>query len=422
DTAAAPEEEGEIFLKIKPNSKDAIYKEPGNIVYAINIKSTYKVAQEGTVSYVLVTDLGKSVHTESVKVKISPKGSQSLKFNIPAKNAGFYDISFRFNLSYYDDTVRRVFGLDPDKITAGHNKPDDFDVFWQNSLDSLKKIPPKFEVTEQSNMSNDKVKVYLVQMRSWGNAIIRGWLTIPIKRPKKLPIRYRVPAYLVPMLPTTNENDFAVFSINVRGNGNSKDAINTRGIQYNLYNIENRNKYIYRAVYMDCIRGLDFVASIPEMGLDTSRISVDGGSQGGALALVVAALDKRIKLVTSQVPLYSDIRNATLISKTMFPHVQTPVWFLNNYVKQNPGFTERRLFQTWDYFDPLNFANMIHCPVLMGIGLLDEHCPPACSLALFNRLATQKKVIWINPDKTHEVDGNYYRFQYQWLREYFLLP
>ncbi|RYY32934.1 MAG: hypothetical protein EOP46_17750, partial [Sphingobacteriaceae bacterium] len=349
-------------------------------------------------------------------------GGANLTFKLPAQAAGFYDLSFRFNLEAYDDTVRNVLGVDPDKIVTTLNKPADFNAFWKQTKDSLAKIAPKYVVIPQPGKSTKDIKVYLVEMQSWGNVTIKGWLTIPTNRPKKLPIRFRVPGYLVTMEPSMMEDDFAVLQLNVRGNGNAKDAINTHGIQYNLYNINDKYKYVYRAVYMDCIRGLDFLYSQSGMGLDTSRISIDGGSQGGALAVVVAALDKRVKLVTTEVPLYADMHNAYTITKTMFPGKLTPVGYMVNYVKANPGFTEQRLYRTWDYFDPLNFAQMVKCPVLMGIGLLDELCPPQCSYGMFNRLGTQKKEIWVTPDKGHEVDGNYYRYQAQWLREYFLLP
>jgi cephalosporin-C deacetylase len=127
--------------------------------------------------------------------------------------------------------------------------------------------------------------------------VIRGWLTIPNDRPKKIPVKYRLPGYVVKMEPSLDDDDFAVFNLNVRGNGNSADAINTHG-EYNLYNIENRDQYVYRAVYMDCVRGLDFLCSQNGLDLDTTRIMVDGASQGGGLAIALAALDKRVKLVT----------------------------------------------------------------------------------------------------------------------------
>ncbi|RYY34319.1 MAG: hypothetical protein EOP46_13790, partial [Sphingobacteriaceae bacterium] len=384
ETHEEGEEEGEILLKVKPSSKNAIFTGGRDIVYKVDIKSTYKIKQDGKVSYLLRDAFGKTTHTSVKDVKIGPHGGANLTFKLPAQAAGFYDLSFRFNLEAYDDTVRNVLGVDPDKIVTTLNKPADFNAFWKQTKDSLAKIAPKYVVIPQPGKSTKDIKVYQVEMQSWGNVTIKGWLTIPTNRPKKLPVRYRVPGYLVTMEPSMMEDDFAVLQLNVRGNGNAKDAINTHGIQYNLYNINDKYKYVYRAVYMDCIRGLDFLYSQSGMGLDTSRISIDGGSQGGALAVVVAALDKRVKLVTTEVPLYADIHNAYAITKTMFPGKLTPVGYMVNYVKTNPGFTEQRLYRTWDYFDPLNFAPLVKCPVLMGIGLLDELCPPQCSYGMFN--------------------------------------
>ncbi len=420
--AAEEEEEGEVILSVKPKVKDAIFNNPEDLIYNLSIKSTYKKTQEGKVSYVLTTDDGQPVHTDSVKVKIGPGGSGKLQFKLPAKVAGFYELSFRFNLSYYDDTVRQVFGYKPTQIKAKQYIPADFLDFWKKSREELAKVQPKYKVLERKDMSTEKVRVYQVEMQSWGNATIRGWLSIPRRRPAKLPVRYVVPGYLVPMEPITYDEDFATFCINVRGNGNSKDAVDTKGIQYNLYNIADKNTYIYRAVYMDCLRGVDFIGSHADMGLDTARICVQGGSQGGALAIVTAALDKRVNLLITEEPLYSDIHNATRITKIMRPNAKTPIWYFNNYISQDVGFSEKRLFRTWDYFDPLNFAPMVRCPVLMGIGLLDELCPPSCSYGMYNKFGTDKKEIWVSPDKAHEVGQIYYRFQNQWLREYYMLP
>ncbi|RYY36120.1 MAG: hypothetical protein EOP46_07655, partial [Sphingobacteriaceae bacterium] len=368
-------------------------------VYDIHIKSTYKVRQDGKISYVLTTDDGKPVHKDSVKVNIGPHGSNSVKFKLPTKTPGFYELSFRLNLSYYDDTVRRVFGYKAAEIKAQMSRPADFIEFWQKSKQELTKVLPKYKILERNDLSTPKVRVYQVEMQSWGNVTIKGFLSIPERRPPKLPVRYVVPGYLVAMAPITYDVDFATFCINVRGNGNSKDAIDTKGIQYNLYNIADKNNYIYRGVYLDCLRGVDFIAAHTKLGLDTSRILVQGGSQGGALAIVVAALDKRVNLVITEEPLYSDIHNSVRISKIMRPASTSPIGYFTRYISQNTRVNEPQFFRTWDYYDPLNFAPLIRCPVLMGIGLLDELCPPSCSWGMFNSLGSDKKEIWSSPDK-----------------------
>ena len=46
------------------------------------------------------------------------------------------------------------------------------------------------------------------------------------------------------------------------------------------YQIEDREKYYYRGAYMDCLRGVDFLCSRPEV--DEARLGMWSRSQGGA--------------------------------------------------------------------------------------------------------------------------------------------
>jgi len=418
------QDEGEILIDIKAGAKNSIFKARTPVNYSVNLKSTYKLAQAGKFSYVVSTADGEKVYEDSLQINIGRGGSRSVNVRIPGRTAGFYQLSLRMNLTAYDDTVKKVFGVDINNILSKPVKPADFDAFWKKTRSMLAAVAPQYKITPRKELGTKEIDVYLIEMHSWGNAVIRGWLTVPKHRTKMLPIRYRVPGYLVPMEPSFTEDDFAVFQINVRGNGNSKDAINTQGKQYNLFNIEDRDSYVYRAAYMDCIRGLDFLCTegAKTFKLDTNRVSIDGGSQGGCLAIVVAGMDKRIKLVTTEVPLYSDMRQASRITRMVPPKGQTPVWLLNNYVDTHRGFSQERLFKVWDYYDPINFAPMVKVPVLMGIGLMDDLCPPSCSLAVYNRIGNNQKEIWISADKAHEVDAIYYRFQYVWLREHLLIP
>jgi cephalosporin-C deacetylase-like acetyl esterase len=412
--------QGDFVIKLMPGERNAIFRKPNSISYVVKAMNDYKVGQEGSLTCFVTDELGHKVYSDSLKVKIGKKGKGRYKFRINADQPGFYKIGFAFHLTYYDDTVKRVFGLQPGKLTTTLHKPADFDQFWRKTLDTLKTIPPQYKITLERALSINNKLVYLVEMHSWDNSIIRGWLSIPVDRPKHIAVKYRLPGYVVKMEPSLDDDDFAVFNLNVRGNGNSKDAIDTHG-EYNLYNIENRDTYVYRAVYMDCVRGLDFLCSHSDMGLDTTKIMVDGASQGGGLVIALAALDKRIKVVTCEVPLYADFRQALEITRRD-PKSQTPVGMIARYMRSHPNFTDEKLFKVWDYYDPLNFAPMVKCPVLMGIGLLDQFCPPKCSFIMYNQLTNKENEVWSSPDKTHEVDGLYYTYQYLWFQDLLRLP
>ncbi|WP_162847053.1 acetylxylan esterase [Mucilaginibacter gracilis] len=412
--------QGDVFINIKPGARNGVFKNADDIIYNLKVTNNYTVSQQGVLTCFVTTDENQPVYLDSVKVNMGKNSINHYRFKINASQPGFYKIGFAFHLTYYDDTVKRVFGLKPLLLTTETRKPADFDSFWQSTLDTLKTVNPQYKVTLQPALSVNNKKVYLVEMHSWGNAVIRGWLSIPNERDKKIAVKYRLPGYVVKAEHSVDDDDFAVFNINVRGNGNSADAIDTHG-EYNLYNLENRDTYVYRSVYMDCVRGLDFLASHADMGLDTAKIMVDGASQGGTLVIALAALDKRVKIVTCEVPLYADFRKALEITK-LDPKSQTPVGMIAKYQRTHPNFTNEKLFKVWDYYDPLNFAPMVKCPVLMGIGLLDQFCPPRCSFVLYNQLKNKNNEIWASPDKTHEVDGLYYTYQYLWFQDLLRLP
>jgi len=414
------QETGDIVLKPTPKSDNGIFKKNEEIVYRLRITNNTSSYKQGKISYLLTTDEGKKVRLDSVRLAIRGNSSKEILVKILPKPTGFYRINFMVNTPDYDDTVRKVFGVNPLEIRSQLHKPADFDAFWKQSRVQLEKVAPRYRVLEREDLSTDRKKVYSVEMHSFGDFIIRGWLVIP-RDGKKFPVHYRVPGYVVTLNPNMDNDDFIAFDINVRGNGNSKDVINIGTDNYCLVNVENKDNYIYRGVYMDCVRGLDFLCSHENLGIDTSKIFVEGGSQGGALALITAALDKRVKLLTMQVPLYADIHDNMNISASYDKQV-FPFKIFRRYNDVHPGFTWDKFFSTFDYYDPQNFAPMVKCPVLMGIGLLDQYCPPRCSMALFNHISSSSKEYVCVPNSTHEVNLDYFMFQNLWLREKFRIP
>ena len=414
------EDTGDIVLKSFPGNKDAIFRGNEPVLYRLTLKNNTGSLQKGRVSYIVTTDKGIKAGAGATRIVLKGKTNQSLTIKIPAKATGFYRVNFMINTPDYDDTVRRVFGINPESVQSNLHKPADFNEFWSKTREDLKKVAPVYKITERKDLSNGHKKVYLVEMRSYDNLLIRGWLVIP-QDGKKFPVHYRVPGYVVSLKPNMDNDDYITFDINVRGNGNSNDAISIGTDNYCLINIQDKNKYIYRGVIMDCLRGMDFLYAHANLGIDTAKIFIEGGSQGGALALITASLDKRIKALTMQVPLYSDIRDDDEISASYSQPI-FPFKVFRKYHDQHPSFTWDKFYNTWDYYDPQNFAPMVQCPVLMGIGLLDQVCPPYCSMSLFNHISSKNKEYFCSPNTTHEVDYSYFMFQNAWLREQMRIP
>jgi cephalosporin-C deacetylase-like acetyl esterase len=106
------------------------------------------------------------------------------------------------------------------------------------------------------------------------------------------------------MQPIAWINDMVVLSLNIRGHGNSQDDISGKNLEFLVTGANKPQEYFYRGAFMDCIRGLDFLATQSEV--DTQRMGITGGSQGGMLSLATAALDSRVMLCAPDIPFVID--------------------------------------------------------------------------------------------------------------------
>ncbi|CAN5261495.1 hypothetical protein BH09BAC6_BH09BAC6_30690 [soil metagenome] len=402
----------DVSTVLTPHSKDGIFSSVAS--YTFEVKNSLGTEQVGKVSYIVTTEDGKKIKADSVRVRIGRGSTDSHTFEIPGLKSGFYKINFMVNVSDYDDTTRRAFGIRPDEIRSQYDKPADFDSFWQTAKDELAKVDPKFKMTEMPDSSKDGRRVFLVEMKSLGSVTVRAWLTLPKtkNKNKKFVVLLGLPGYqvnLVPMFGT--DPDIAILTLNIRGQGNSRDEIHTRREDYIFRDIENKNKYVLRGAIMDCVRAIDFICSRPELRHD--NILVAGGSLGGYLALATSSLDKRITLCSSANPILCDIHN-------LVPIVDWPFLDIRRYVKTRPGLTFDKVLNNMDYFDGKNFATLLTCPTLVGMGLVDPIAPPNTVYAAYNNIPSHKHVI-IFRDLAHEIGKKYEVYEGRWMRDTFAL-
>jgi cephalosporin-C deacetylase-like acetyl esterase len=199
-------------------------------------------------------------------------------------------------------------------------------------------------------------------------------------------------------------------ALNIRGHGNSQDHVNPGFPGYLQHHVDDKELYIYRGAYMDCVRAVDFLYSRREV--DTSRIVVEGGSQGGALSFATAALDpERIDLCVPHVPFLSDFRD-------YFQIAAWPGGEFGEYFKAHPGIPEDLIYKNLSYIDIKNLAPWIKAPVLMSVGLMDPTCPPHINFAAYNQLQVQKQYK-VYPYAGHSLPGEYHGLMMDYIRTMF---
>lgn len=402
----------EVSTEVRIHDSDGIFN--GTASFTFSVKNNLNNEQSGTVSYRVTTEKGEEVTSKKIDVKIGRKSSENYDFSIPNLQAGFYKIIFMINVSDYDDTTRRAFGIRPKEIQSAYPRPADFDEFWQKTKDELAKVKPDFKLTPLPKMNTEDRDVYEIQMRSLDNYLIKGYLTLPKTKNKnrKFSVLLGLPGYQVDLAPMVGTDpDLAIITLNTRGQGTSRGQIDTRRDEFLTYRIENREKYVMRGVIMDCVRCVDFIYSQPNLRHD--NILASGGSMGGYLAIALAGVDSRINLSSAQNPILCDIRG-------LVGEVDWPINSLKKYVATQPGLTMDKVLKTLDYFDGKNFAAGVKCPFLMGIGLLDPFAPPNNEFATYNLVPGRKRIM-VFKDLTHEISPKFKELEGRWMRDAFAL-
>jgi cephalosporin-C deacetylase len=404
--------EGTVTTVLTPHNRDGIFSSTASYTFAVT--NTYKNTEVGKVSYLVTTETGKKIKADSARVKIGGNSTGRYDFDIPGLKSGFYKINFMINVSDYDDTTRKAFGIRPEQISSQYSKPADFESFWHNAMLDLAKVKPQFKVTEMPDSSKDGRRVFLVEMKSLDNLTIRGFLTEPAtkNKNKKFAVLLGLPGYQVTLGPMFGTDpDIAIFTINTRGQGYSRDVINVRRESYIVLNLEDKNRYVLKGAVMDCVRAVDFIFSRPELRHD--NIIAAGGSLGGFLAVATSSIDKRVSFCSAANPILSDIRN--LVHEVDWPFID-----IRRYINTRPGLTMDKVLDNLDYFDGKNFASTLNCPTLVGMGLVDNIAPPNNVYALYNNIRSQKHII-IFRDLAHEIGPRFNVYEGRWMRDTFAL-
>lgn len=289
------------------------------------------------------------------------------------------------------------------------NQPDlsSINQFWQKTLAEVAKEPLDAHV--------EKVKAYLpyfkyeVTYHSLGGVTIQCWLSKPIQQgasPKPLPAIVTVPGYggwQQGITLSECQRGYIVLQVYPRGQGESEKFWKIDGPDKLTWRIAHPEGYYYQGAYVDVIRGIDYLLTRPDV--DKSEIGIMGTSQGGGIALAVAALDPRVKVVVAHVPFLCNMRLAATVPSLVRK-------LLHGY-----GVLNANSLDTLDYFDPYTLAPRIKVPALLSAGGKDTTCPAATIRSVYGRLGGIKAIAYY-PDLPHTSSIAFYQMSWKWMERY----
>ena len=357
-------------------------------VVAINNKNT---EVSSNVKLDIMTDQYVPLYALSQSVSLSKGDSTVLNFDFTVPAPGFY----RCVVSENDEVVKRFnIGYEPESVISLSDAQPDLKEFWDTAKEELAQVNPDYQLTLITDDNNKNRKLYLVKMKSLGNEEISGYYSVPVKKGKYPAVITYMGYGSKPWIPGGTPG-YAEFVLSTRGQG-LQEPTNTYG-DWITYNLDSKDNYYYRGAFMDLVRAVDFVSSRPEV--NTDAIFAEGGSQGGAFSLAAAALDDRFCAIAPTIPFLSDYPD-------YFKTVHWPASAVINKQKQL-GLSDQEMYKTLSYFDIKNLAPWIKCPVIMGVGLQDEVCPPHTNFSGYNRISTEKEY-HIYPLNGHNTPPSWY--------------
>ena len=414
-TLSAPDWHHFTRVKIGLGRGDGIYPNNKSTKLTAVIINEGLETLNGTVSWQVhdetwrIKNRGPALSTKKTELSLKANRDTSVTHQFSPPSPGFYHVTCSFSNGDDDKKVSQtmLIGFAPEEAERLPDTPEDMENFWNDAKEELATVKPQFKTRPSPEHSTSDVDCHLVEMRSLGNVLIRGWLQIP-KKNGPHPALLRVPGYGSNMQPIAWINDMVVLSLNIRGHGNSQDDISGKNLEFLVTGANKPQEYFYRGAFMDCIRGLDFLATQSEV--DTQRMGITGGSQGGMLSLATAALDSRVMLCAPDIPFVIDSFRA-------FDTTEWPGSMFRNVFKKNlvDRSTARNILR---YFDPKNLAGQIKCPVFMGVGLQDPVTPAPTNFAAYNQI-TAPKDYRVYPFAGHGLPSEHYFEQLTWIRKQF---
>jgi cephalosporin-C deacetylase len=265
-------------------------------------------------------------------------------------------------------------------------RPADFDAFWADILAEARRIPLNPSAEYVPLRSTADVEVYDIRYDSLDGVRIAGWYCVPKAAiaPPRYPGLLLVPGYISePTLPKAwAKLGYAAVGVAPRGKLRSNARYNPGYPGLLVHTIVDRNTYAYRGFYIDACRAVDFLQTRAEV--DPRRIGIHGSSQGGALTLVTAALrPEAIACGAAGAPYLCGFMDAARLTHS-YPYEE-----INDYLRLYPQ-REALVRETVAYFDGINFAPLIRCPMLVNIGLEDDVCPPETGYAVYRSMTCPK--------------------------------
>lgn len=406
-----------IYISFEPDHADWTYRCGDTVSVAMAVR-VHNVAQPGdSIFYEWGPDQRKAPTSGHCFNKQT--GINVIRLAGP-KQPGFYTLkaTCKVDGKEYSNLIKLAFSPDSLKPTA--QMPEDFIEYWQGRIAKARELPLQPLFVRKDQYDTPYCDAYEVRFQNAKKGTyMYGMLCVPkgvcptdTVATRKYPAVILWPgAGVKPHLGDTEyfpEHGVITLEMGIHGisvcqpQQNYTDLVSNALSSYSTILSPSRDSYYYNRIYVGTVKTVDFLCSMA--CVDTTRIAAYGGSQGGALSIVNAALDDRIRCIGVAYPALCEIAGYYRGRAEGWPHL-----FCSDSA-------DKRLVEVADYYDVVNFATKVNCKTLFFLGYNDVTCCPTSTYTAYNAIPAEKQLIPIQ-ECGHWMYPAFHQMRREWLVE-----
>ncbi len=406
-TAMAQTPADEIQVIVAPSHADWLYKTGETVRFRVSVLHNSIPMEDVTVRYTLREDQMEPFSTGEKVLKGGTCEIVAKGMRVP----GFMRCEVSIDYEGRTNTGEATVGFEPEKLRPTVTMPNDFRDFWNRNLADVRQIPLNAEIEPWKEMSSQDVDVYMIsyQNERWNARMYAAMLMPKDRLPgQKFPAIIEYPGagvhsmdrYWGDCMKWAAEGNI-VLIMRVHGIPPMETQIEYDILasgplkEYWTINMQDKDLYYYKRIYTGCVKAVDFIYSLPEFN---GSVVVEGGSQGGALSLVTAALDPRVKGCVVMYPALCDLEGTVRGRAGGWPQ---PFKF--------PQLCTEDRIAAFRYYDVANFARIITVPVTCSFGYNDTVCAPTSTYSTYNVITAPKELDIYEPT-------GHYSYPRQWTK------
>ena len=294
----------------------------------------------------------------------------------------------------------------PERLAPVRHRPADFDVYWDEAVAEMKRLVPLEQALVRMTpvAAVEGFEAFSVEVPCLPRPVC-AYLTKPQgTSAKSLPAVVMFQGYGAWRSVKEYVTNGLFLCVNAHGFGNDRSDDEWKrfgrelGTHYEYNGWRNRDTCFFRGQILRAVRALEWVKTLPEW--DGKHLAVKGVSMGGSQSLQAAALDPDVTLCVPRDPAMCD--HAGILDNP--PHRAGWPWILCEPRKLPEvlgyGSVDPAVLRTSDYYDNVNFATRIRCPVYLATGFGDDVCYSEGIYRVYN-VMTCPKNLFTDPYNVH---------------------